>query len=1648
MTRGSRTFQFIPLAILALLGSATPGEAACPAGTPARVASGTGVAAIPVLFSFPPGFVDGSFFVQGSGDLNNSGYLPASTWLKPLGDLDGDGRLEYRIDAPAQGEGGWGDSRTAGCPATQNPPYPPLVLLLRQSHEDLDGDGLFDVFEDTINRNNHLDPGEDRDGDGRLTPAAVVTPFGVVPGCEGAAREDVDCDRHVDVFWEDANNNGVLDAGEDRDGDARLDYIDEDRNHNGQLDPGEDRNENQHLDTRDADFAERFPRIHPYIEDRNRNQILDDRVRPYPDDQIFEGTPDDPDRHRIEPSYPYGSFVPGVGGIVVASVAWNGTAYDFDAIDTPTRLIHLADGRQFRIVDSASLESMLPRFSGARMDDVPGTRLHITPSGLHPADDAAGTRAIVDDYLLSFTLSVNDPEHPALESTFLESGSWQLVTPPGGRFFTINVGPPEFYIPVRPLTVRPQSSGSNAFLTGPRGLPFAIVANLLDDDGDRFPIPIDNCPAVFNADPIGTSGLKQNDANADALGDACDPDGDPAIPIDASWTDRLLDPNPTPGLTGTAAYDESRGRIVLLGGVDDPVTWEFDGATWVRIESYPTPQPHSGHRLVYDGVNRRILLFGEFGSYAEPFTALWQYAGQRWSPIETSVKPPPRNDPGYPFPAFGMAFDSSRGLLVLFGGDETGQTWVFDGIDWRIVPSPRAPVPRAFPQMTHDSFRQVTVLHGGYDEDTRGQLRLFNDTWEFDGRTWQRVDTLGDIPPNWGGLMDFDPARREVVNFGGLVAQYFLSTAPGTVAQYVLPTRRATRLYDGRTWTILPARPLTGTVGGPGAFDSARGVLVVQGSVRTPDGDFLSATAELRFASDSDGDGVSDPDDNCPLQPNSDQSDGDIDGSGDACDNCVAIANPQQRDLDRDGFGDACDADIDGDDVANQDDACPEAYVAGRAADSVLGGGGPDSDADGTPDDCDSCPHDPDDDADGDGICAEADRCPRSFDPLQVDSNGDGSGDACQPVLVLSGITQDGGNDLEVHAEASDPDGDPLVGTIEFFAKRDVKVRAIDLDNPSCATDLFPPGRPGEGMAYVAVPGGDAFLVDIDSVLGCHDGMADFMIALGSCDRPNLFFGHNLNLVFVPAEICVAPFVPDFQPPDPATLIDLTVTSVGFDAVLMLQTDRSPSLDIPFSNGLPQRSDISSLVPDTTYHFTLTVTDGTTVPVSAETELLYQGEREMLFIGPNHPPDAHIATSSTVECTGPGGATVLLDARGSTDLDSTPGTNDDIVSYEWVPSPDGPSLGTGVILSVPLSIGAHAILLRVTDSHGATDSEDASITVRDSTAPSLMCPIFSPTECTGPEGAQVAVAATATDRCGTTSLTNDRNGGPDASGTYPLGSTQVTFSATDSFGNVASCTVGVQVGDTTPPAITVTADQTRLWPPNHRLVPIHVTFQAVDRCDPSAAVRLVSATSSEPDDAPGDGDGRTRDDISGADVGTSDTEVFLRAERSAGGNGRTYELIYAATDASGNQASAVSLTSVPSNLGVGPDPVLLRPDVSAVPGMATFFWNPVSEALGYDVIFGDVANLRFDGDISLGPVSVPARLTTSARWTEASGGPHPAPGQAFFFLVQYRDEHGASGFGSEPLPLPRLPASCTGGCPGEATAPPSLAQPGTRRGRS
>lgn len=162
---------------------------------------------------------------------------------------------------------------------------------------------------------------------------------------------------------------------------------------------------------------------------------------------------------------------------------------------------------------------------------------------------------------------------------------------------------------------------------------------------------------------------------------------------------------------------------------------------------------------------------------------------------------------------------------------------------------------------------------------------------------------------------------------------------------------------------------------------------------------------------DTDGDGVSDVDDDCPFVASAQQVDTDRDGIGDACDVCQARNDPEQLDFDGDGYGDACDPDVDGDGVLNVRDDCPrdpsgdvDADGDGicDSVDNCLDRANPtqaDCDRDSVGDACDL-------DIDGDGVANARDVCPFTVDPEQIDSNGDGVGDACvaDPVTCRSQV--------------------------------------------------------------------------------------------------------------------------------------------------------------------------------------------------------------------------------------------------------------------------------------------------------------------------------------------------------------------------------------------------------------------------------------------------------------------------------------------------------------------------------------------------------------------------------------------------------------------------------------------------------------------
>jgi uncharacterized repeat protein (TIGR01451 family) len=230
------------------------------------------------------------------------------------------------------------------------------------------------------------------------------------------------------------------------------------------------------------------------------------------------------------------------------------------------------------------------------------------------------------------------------------------------------------------------------------------------------------------------------------------------------------------------------------------------------------------------------------------------------------------------------------------------------------------------------------------------------------------------------------------------------------------------------------------------------------------------------------------------------------------------------------------------------------------------------------------------------------------------------------------------------------------------------------------------------------------------------------------------------------------------------------------------------------------------------------------------------------------------------------------------------------------------------------------------DGAGNTSQKTITLTVADTTPPTIHCPanITTNTE-PGTCAAHVTPGtATATDNCDSNpTITASRSDGRPLTDTYPGGTTTITWTATDHAGNHSSCTQTITVVDNQPPVIVLNGQTPSMWPPNHDMHTFQVTdfvASVSDNCGVSIGdVVITKVTSDELDDATGGGDGNTINDIQ---IAANCKSVQLRSERAGSGDGRVYTIYFRLADASGNVTTATAKVVVPHDQGNGPETVV------------------------------------------------------------------------------------------------------------------------------
>jgi len=183
----------------------------------------------------------------------------------------------------------------------------------------------------------------------------------------------------------------------------------------------------------------------------------------------------------------------------------------------------------------------------------------------------------------------------------------------------------------------------------------------------------------------------------------------------------------------------------------------------LAIAQHPGPRDHFG--LAYDSHRDRLVLFGgndldADGKYKwNPTT--WEWDGQMWALVDEAGIGE--------VSSITTVYDPERKELISFGGYKPGtgsldETWTFSGAQWdkQEIDGPSA---RSSCPITYDKKRQEVILFSGCT--SRPYL---SDTYRLTKSGWEKIPVEG--PPGvCRGALFFDEVRETVVLFGGAITE-------------------------------------------------------------------------------------------------------------------------------------------------------------------------------------------------------------------------------------------------------------------------------------------------------------------------------------------------------------------------------------------------------------------------------------------------------------------------------------------------------------------------------------------------------------------------------------------------------------------------------------------------------------------------------------------------------------------------------------------------------------------------------------------------------------------------------------------------------------------------------------------------------------
>jgi len=286
-----------------------------------------------------------------------------------------------------------------------------------------------------------------------------------------------------------------------------------------------------------------------------------------------------------------------------------------------------------------------------------------------------------------------------------------------------------------------------------------------------------------------------------------------AFPAESPWHSLAPAHSPGPRTMAAVAYDSSRNRAVLFGGITgwngkewvyDTSTWEWDGNDWKEIKTAITPSGRTQHAMAYDEKLGKVILYGgqnESGNLAD----LWEWDGTSWHRLCPVCNPAGRfshkmiydtkreqiviyggqdgkvglaegwswDGKGWTYLQFSesspatynapLVYDTSSQRAISFMGRNWGGTWIWQGDKWDQPTLHQQPPGRDEAMLVYDPGRDVSILFGGTNENRY----LYNDTWILNQDTWTQVDTPSIPPQRIKAVAFYDPIRKSMILYGG-----------------------------------------------------------------------------------------------------------------------------------------------------------------------------------------------------------------------------------------------------------------------------------------------------------------------------------------------------------------------------------------------------------------------------------------------------------------------------------------------------------------------------------------------------------------------------------------------------------------------------------------------------------------------------------------------------------------------------------------------------------------------------------------------------------------------------------------------------------------------------------------------------------------